>query len=146
MMTSCDSTYLLEHEKTDSRIQPVGVHLVVDAWQSPASFLDDPVRIKEALTVAVDVGGATLIDLCVHQFSPYGVTATATLAESHIALHTWPEHGYFAADLFFCGRGDPYEAMRSIQTTMQAKQVKITEIKRGWPNRMDLPVFAHEHT
>ena len=145
MKTSFDSAYWLENKKIDS-LQPIGIHLVVDAWQSPASLLNDPQRIRQALTVAVDVGGATLIDLCVHQFSPYGVTATATLAESHIAIHTWPEHGYFAADLFFCGKGNPYEAMRSIQATMQAKQVKITEIKRGWPSQMDVRVFVHEHT
>lgn len=78
------------------------------------------------------LGGATLIDLCVHQFSPHGITATATLAESHIALHTWPEFGYFAADLFFCGKGDPHRAMRSLQEALQAKQVRYTELKRGF--------------
>ena len=98
------------------------------------------------LTEAVCVGGATLIDLCVHQFSPHGVTATAALAESHIALHTWPEFGYFAADLFFCGKGDPYQAMRSLQKALEAKQVKITEIKRGFEHRMGMPDFVYEHT
>ena len=82
-------------------MKAIGTHLVVDAWESPAELLNDPECIRGALMDAVSVGGATLIDLCVHQFSPHGVTATATLAESHIALHTWPEHGYFAADLFF---------------------------------------------
>lgn len=145
-MNTFDSTYLSANPPTGTPVQPVGIHLVVDAWQSPATCLNDPQRIKQALIDAVRVGGATLIDLCVHQFSPYGVTATATLAESHIAIHTWPEYGYFAADLFFCGKGDPYEAMRSIQTTLQAKQIKVTEIKRGLADHMSLPLFAHEHT
>jgi S-adenosylmethionine decarboxylase len=145
-MKTFDSTYLSGDQITGTPVQPVGIHLVVDAWQSPATLLNDPLHIKQALTDAVQAGGATLIDLCVHQFSPYGVTATATLAESHIAIHTWPEYGYFAADLFFCGKGDPYQAMRSIQTTLQAKQIKVTEIKRGWANQRSLPIFAHEHT
>lgn len=145
-MKTFDSTYLSTNQTPGTPVQPVGVHLIVDAWQSPATLLNNAQRIKQALTDAVQAGGATLIDLCVHQFSPYGVTATATLAESHIAIHTWPEYGYFAADLFFCGKGDPHQAMRSIQTTLQAKQIKVTEIKRGLANQMHLPSFTHEPT
>lgn len=110
----------------------MGTHLVVDAWQAPAELLNDPEAIRKALIEAITAGQATLIDLCVHQFSPHGVTATATLAESHIAVHTWPEHGYFAADLFFCGVGDPNRAMKVLQTALQARQVKIQELQRGF--------------
>jgi S-adenosylmethionine decarboxylase len=111
----------------------LGTHLIVDAWQAPADLLNDPERIRHALLEGIAAGEATLIDLCVHQFSPHGVTATATLAESHIAIHTWPEHGYFAADLFFCGCGKPEEALRILQTSLKAKQVKVQEIERGFP-------------
>lgn len=111
----------------------LGTHLVVDAWEAPAELLNNPERIRSALVEAIAVGEATLIDLCVHQFSPHGVTATATLAESHIAIHTWPEHGYFAADLFFCGQGKPELAMRFLQTALQAKKVTIREFDRGFP-------------
>ena len=112
-------------------MEQMGTHLVVDAWQAPAELLNDPETIRKALLKAIDAGKATLIDLCVHQFNPHGVTATATLAESHIAIHTWPEHGYFAADLFFCGAGQPKLAMKILQTALQAKQVKIREFDRG---------------
>ncbi len=111
----------------------VGTHLVVDAWQAPADLLNDPERIRCAIVDAVCAGEATLIDLCVHQFSPHGVTATATLAESHIAIHTWPEYGYFAADLFFCGQGKPKEAIELLQTALKAKRIEIKEIDRGFP-------------
>jgi S-adenosylmethionine decarboxylase len=111
----------------------VGTHIVVDAWQSPADLLNDPERIRRALLEAVEAGEATLIDMCVHQFSPHGVTATVTLAESHIAIHTWPEYGYFAADLFFCGRGKPEEAMRILRIALQAKEFKSQQIDRGFP-------------
>ena len=112
-------------------MEQMGTHLIVDAWQAPAELLNDPEAIREALLKAIDAGKATLIDLCVHQFSPHGVTATATLAESHVAIHTWPEHGYFAADLFFCGAGQPKLAMKILQTALQAKQIKIREFERG---------------
>jgi S-adenosylmethionine decarboxylase len=114
-------------------MKKVGTHLVVDAWQAPAELLNDPEKIRQAIMDAISAGEATLIDLCVHQFSPHGVTATATLAESHIAIHTWPEYGYFAADLFFCGQGKPLEAMKILQQGLQAKEAKMTEIDRGFP-------------
>lgn len=109
----------------------LGVHLIVDAWGCPADLLNDPERVTGALRAAVEAGGATLIDMTAHQFSPQGVTAVATLAESHIAIHTWPEHGYFAADLFFCGAGDPYGALEALRIALAAEDVKTTEIKRG---------------
>lgn len=113
-------------------MEQIGTHLVIDAWQAPADLLNDPDVIRAALIEAITVGKTTLIDLCVHQFSPHGVTATATLAESHIAIHTWPEHGYFAADLFFCGAGEPKIAANILQTNLKARQVKIQELKRGF--------------
>jgi len=109
----------------------LGIHLIVDAWDCPPELLDDLDAVKQALVEATAAGGATLIDMCTHQFSPQGVTATATLAESHIAIHTWPEHGYFAADLFFCGAGDPYAALDTLRANLHAGQVRTTELKRG---------------
>jgi S-adenosylmethionine decarboxylase len=113
-------------------MKKMGTHLVVDAWQAPAELLNDPEAIRKALIEAITEGQATLIDLCVHQFSPYGVTATATLAESHIAIHTWPEHGYFAADLFFCGAGKPKAAMQVLKTALKAQEVRMREFERGF--------------
>ncbi len=115
----------------------VGTHLVVDAWEASPELLNDSDWIREVLKQAIDAGGATLIDLCVHQFSPHGVTATATLAESHIAIHTWPEYGYFAADAFFCGKGDPEKAMKMICRALQAKQVHTRKIKRGFDPKIE---------
>jgi S-adenosylmethionine decarboxylase len=115
-------------------MKKVGTHLVVEAWQTPGDVLNDPEQIRSALVEAVFAGGATLLNLCVHQFSPHGVTATATLSESHIAIHTWPEYGYFAADLFFCGKGDPHRAMQVLQNVLGAQQVTMQEIDRGLPS------------
>ena len=124
------------------RMKKLGTHLVVDGWGSPANLLNDPEGIRRAMIEAIAAGEATLIDLCVHQFSPHGVTATATLAESHIAIHTWPEYGYFAADLFFCGRGTPVEAMKFLQQALQATECKMTEFDRGFPKEILVPSMA----
>ena len=125
-------------------MKKMGTHLVVDAWQAPAELLNDPERIRSALIEAIAAGEATLIDMCVHQFSPQGITATATLAESHIAIHTWPEYGYFAADLFFCGRGKPAVAMEVLQQALQAQQVKAKEIDRGFPAHINTSILQSE--
>ncbi len=125
-------------------MKQLGIHLVVDAWQSPGDLLNDPERIRRALVDATIAGGATLIDLCVHQFSPQGVTATATLAESHIAIHTWPEYGYFAADLFFCGSGDPHQSIRLLKTVFQAQEIRVTELKRGFEPKTKVQASLEE--
>jgi S-adenosylmethionine decarboxylase len=112
----------------------LGTHLIVDAWNAPADLLNDADRIRQALLEGITAGEATLIDLCVHQFSPHGVTATATLSESHIAIHTWPELGYFAADIFFCGQGKPEEAMKIVVKALKAGNHSMTELTRGYPS------------
>ena len=127
-------------------MKKMGTHLVVDAWQAPAELLNDPEKIRSALIEAIAAGEATLIDLCVHQFSPHGVTATVTLAESHIAIHTWPEYGYFAADLFFCGQGKPAVAMKVLQQALQARQVKMQEIERGFPHNTNTENIQEDKT
>ena len=108
-----------------------GTHYIVDGWLAPWDVLNNKETIRLCMQEAVRDAGATLIDLCVHCFSPLGVTATATLAESHIALHTWPEEGYFAADFFFCGSGNPDKALRDLVRTLGAREYRIREIVRG---------------
>ena len=125
----------------------LGTHLVMDAWQCPSHLLNDPERIRQAIVEAVYAGGATLINLYVHPFSPHGVTATATLAESHIAIHTWPEYGYFAADAFFCGEGTPQRALEILCEAMQAGEVRVTHLTRGFEGDVEqheIPECMHE--
>lgn len=108
-----------------------GTHVILDAWGVESARLDDRALLEAAIHKAIAAGGATLVELCVHQFSPQGVTATATLKESHIAIHTWPEHGYIAADLFFCAAGHPERAARALIDAVQPGQWEIRQIRRG---------------
>ena len=114
-----------------TRHKHVGKHLILDAWKVSSDRLNDADFLRRAMKKAVDDCGATLINLCVHKFSPYGVTATATLAESHMAIHTWPEHGYLGADLFFCGPGRPESALDTLVELFEPKDVKIRRLNRG---------------
>ena len=108
-----------------------GKHLIVDAWSCSRDLLNDLPYIERAVVEAVSAGGGTLIDICVHQFSPQGVTVNAMLAESHINVHTWPELEYFAADVFFCGKGNPERALESLVAAFAPKQTRISAIERG---------------
>jgi S-adenosylmethionine decarboxylase len=114
-----------------TRHKHVGKHLILDAWKVSSDKLNDPEFMRKALKKAIESCGATLINLCVHQFSPYGVTATATLAESHMAVHTWPEHGYLGADLFFCGSGQPEKAVDTLIELYEPQDFKIRRLNRG---------------
>lgn len=109
----------------------VGTHILVDAWGCPEELLNDVETIALITKEAVRVSGGTLVDFCVHHFNPHGVTATATLAESHLAVHTWPEHGYLGMDLFFCGAGAPEWAVKYVVLTSEASMVEIREVDRG---------------
>ena len=76
--------------------------------------------------------GATVIDTIFHQFSPQGVTGVVAIAESHLCIHTWPELGYAAVDIFTCGESfDPDEAASLIVEAVECKDPEVTEVERG---------------
>ena len=81
----------------------VGKHCILELYDCVSSKLDDEVFLRSAITQAAERAGATLLNLITHQFQPQGVTGLALLAESHISIHTWPEAGYAAVDVFTCG-------------------------------------------
>jgi S-adenosylmethionine decarboxylase len=109
-----------------------GRHLIADLHG--CTGLDDVARIERALRAGVEAGGATLLDLRLHHFGPgQGVTGVALLAESHISVHTWPEHGYAALDFFLCGaRHDLDAALAAIIAELSPDAIETQTIKRGY--------------
>jgi spermidine synthase/S-adenosylmethionine decarboxylase proenzyme len=108
----------------------VGVHLIVEGYRAPPELLDDPAAIERAIHQAVRAGGARLLEVYLHKFEPHGITATALLAESHINIHTWPERQYFAADLFFCGAGNPEQAVAVLGRALKTHDMHVQSIER----------------
>ncbi|MBP5859080.1 adenosylmethionine decarboxylase [Marivibrio halodurans] len=106
-----------------------GSHLIVDLWD--ASGLDDIAHIESVLKRCVEVAGATLLHFHLHRFSPEGVSGVAVLAESHISIHTWPEVGYAALDIFMCGDAEPHKAIRVLEEGFRAGRVELNDLKRG---------------
>lgn len=107
-----------------------GKHLLIDLWQ--ATRLDELAHVEETLIRAVEAVGATLLKLDLHYFTENsGVTGVAILAESHMSIHTWPECGYAALDVFVCGDCDPYLAMPVLKAAFQPGNMQVAELKRG---------------
>jgi len=107
-----------------------GTHLLIDFWD--ATRLDDPDYIEKALRKAVDAAGATLLHIHLHHFTPNGgVSGVAVLAESHISLHTWPERGFAAFDVFMCGACDPHKALPALRAAFKPGRIDMQEEKRG---------------
>src|ERR1700733_15602945 len=95
-----------DHFITRNGLTYAGSHLIIDLWD--AERLDDRDRIEQALVDAVHAAGATLLHIHLHTFSEGGgISGVAVLAESHISVHTWPEKGYAAFDVFMCGDAGP---------------------------------------
>lgn len=109
----------------------LGTHTFIELWGC-SQEVNNTESIRMALTRSVDAAGATLIELNVHQFSPYGVTGVALLAESHMSLHSWPEHGYLAADIFTCGTTCQAEKIVAVlQEIFKPELIEVQTIQRG---------------
>lgn len=107
-----------------------GVHLIIDLWG--ASRLDDEAHIEDALRRCVDAAGATLLHIHLHRFEPNGgVSGVAVLAESHISVHSWPETGYAAFDIFTCGDTTPMAAVEVLREAFAPERVTVGEHLRG---------------
>ncbi len=83
--------------------KPLGAHWLLDLFGCPAELLNDMAAVESRLRTAIEQARFTLLKIATHQYEPQGVTAIALVAESHLAIHTWPEHGHVAIDFFTCG-------------------------------------------
>ena len=107
-----------------------GAHVLADLWG--AERLDDIEYMEDALRKAIEVCGATLLHIHLHHFGEgCGVSGVAVLAESHISVHTWPERGFAAFDIFMCGSCDPELALPVLQKHFNPERMDTELQKRG---------------
>ena len=107
-----------------------GTHLIVDLWG--AERLDDLAHVEATLRNAVTAAKATLLHIHLHHFTPNrGVSGVAVLAESHISIHTWPENGYAALDVFMCGSAEPQATIEILRAAFKPDRLAVQEILRG---------------
>ena len=110
----------------------LGKHLLLELKDCDEGVLNDIGFLKSALLSAASECGATVLGESFHQFSPQGISGVVVIAESHLFIHTWPEHGYVAADIFTCGNSvQPGKAAQTLIRKLGAKNHSIVEIQRG---------------
>lgn len=120
----------LDHFITRNGKVYAGTHLIIDLWD--AENLDDVDLIEEALRGCVDEAGATLLHLHLHRFTPNGgVSGVAVLAESHISIHTWPERGFAALDVFMCGDAEPEKTVGVLRKFFKPGNYTVGDHLRG---------------
>jgi S-adenosylmethionine decarboxylase len=111
-------------------VEYAGTHLLVELWG--ATNLADVAGIENALLDGARKAGATVLHSYMHPFGEgMGVSGVVVLAESHISIHTWPERGYAAIDLFMCGKADPYKAIPALRAAFAPNAIQVSESKRG---------------
>lgn len=116
----------------DGPVAAIGRHCVLELYGCSEAVLNDHELIRNALREAAEAAGATFLGEVSHQFTPQGVTALALLAESHISIHTWPETGYAAADVFTCGDHTmPQRACEHLANALKPRSYEIQQFARG---------------
>ena len=108
----------------------LGKHVIAELWVREPNRLNNPELIQDALLAACKRGEFTVLNVSSHAFSPHGVTAVVLLSESHMSIHTWPEHGYAAVDIFTCG-GEPQLALEELERRLDVERMDVRELDRG---------------
>ena len=110
----------------------LGKHLLLELKDCDREVLDNVSFLRDALLAAASECGATIMGESFRQFTPQGVSGVVIIAESHLFIHTWPEHGYAAADIFTCGDSvQPEKAVETILSKLGSQNHSIVEMRRG---------------
>jgi S-adenosylmethionine decarboxylase len=113
-------------------LDALGRHMLLELRECNQAVLDDLKYLENALVSAAKEAGATVIDQSFHQFAPQGVSGVVLIAESHLSLHTWPEHAYAAVDIFTCGTTVKIEVAADVLITkLGSRDPSVLEVKRG---------------
>jgi S-adenosylmethionine decarboxylase len=112
-------------------MKPLGRHLIADIYSCDRGVLNDVGAIRKALLDTTAAVGGTYLTDAFHEFEPHGVSGTVVIAESHLSIHTWPEHGYAAVDIFACGELDPRAGLEVLRLALCAGEIRCHEIRRG---------------
>jgi S-adenosylmethionine decarboxylase len=113
-------------------LKALGKHLLLELNDCDPNLLNDLSFIREIMLAAANESGATVLGESFHQFSPQGVSGVILIAESHLSVHTWPEHGYAGADIFTCGtRVKPEKAAEMIVDRLKPRTHSIILLNRG---------------
>lgn len=110
----------------------LGKHLLLEFYDCPAALLSDPELIAQVLEAAAIAMKATVVSSNFHHFSPLGVSGVVIIQESHLTIHTWPEYGYAAVDVFTCGEIEMEKGVVFLREKLGAERMEKKMIQRGF--------------
>ncbi len=120
-------------------MKSLGRHILVEFYGCKKEKINDLKFIEAAMIGAAEYAKTTVIDGVFHKFNPHGVSGVVVIAESHLAVHTWPEYGYAAVDVFTCGEeADPWDAFFYLNKKLEAESNTTMDLKRGLLDVPDL--------
>lgn len=123
------------HQRNLHKAKPThsadGKHLLLELDGCNPEILNNARTIDSILTEAVRLSGATVVNKCYHHFKPQGVTGVLILEESHLSIHTWPESGRAAIDMYTCGECFPENAKDYLVGMFEATVSHSMLVKRG---------------
>jgi S-adenosylmethionine decarboxylase len=113
-------------------MRALGRHVLAELYGCSPDILDDTAKIEEAMVNAALEAGAEIREVVFHEFCPQGVSGVVVISESHLAIHTWPEYGYAAVDVFTCGSTvDPWVSCQYLKKHLKSNRMAAKEITRG---------------
>ena len=113
-------------------MQALGRHLLLELFDCDAEAINSLDTVKASMVEAAKRAQATIVDVVFHEFSPVGISGVVVIAESHLAIHTWPEHRYAAVDVFSCGEVlQPELAADYLVEQLGAARASVVELQRG---------------
>ncbi|MDQ1238775.1 MAG: S-adenosylmethionine decarboxylase [Thermodesulfobacteriota bacterium] len=113
-------------------MKALGIHLLIEFWSCNRQKLDNLDYLERIMSQAAEVAGATVLKTAFQDFNPQGVSGVVVIAESHLTIHTWPEHGYAAVDIFTCGSTvDPWRAAGFLKQQLEAATMDVKDVPRG---------------
>jgi len=112
--------------------ETAAVHILLDLYNCDPGLLRDSEALRRVLQETADENGLTVLNGIFHRFEPHGVSGVLLISESHMSVHTWPEHGYAAVDVFSCRPGISAEKVRaSLEKRLRPGRVRMQAITRG---------------
>lgn len=117
-------------------MKALGIHLLVEFGRCNALKLDRMDYLENVMVRAAEVAGATVLKTAFQDFNPQGVSGVVVISESHLTIHTWPEYGYAAVDIFTCGDTvDPWKAAEYLKQEFEAQEMETRDFQRGFPSQ-----------
>jgi S-adenosylmethionine decarboxylase len=114
------------------RAAALATHLLAECYGCAPALLDDPATVERLVRDAAAAANAQVISVALHRFSPQGVSGVAILAESHLAVHTWPEHGFASIELYVCGgAAQPERGHALLVERLAPRHVVLRTLARG---------------